>query len=261
MPSKKGICEVSLWAAVLSFAGETSSFVHPTVARRGHATTRKASAATAETATIVNNDKDVFLRSLDGLSTLNQASKERSMLLNTMIENKISSATTSFPNSSSAPSIDRPGSQASFQPVATGNWKVIYAPHMTTMGNLAKGSFQVEYDLKRDGKMTSHAKYDFPFVGKGYLSVSGTYGSVSDNVCRVDFDEAWVRPVFSTEEEIGPYETIDEVPESLIKSIIRSTGRFFFFDGVSVFPVSFLDNNLIVFDFELLGTRICAMKS
>ena len=37
-------------------------------------------------------------------------------------------------------------------------------------------------------------------------------------------------------------------------------GRFFFVDSVSVFPVAYLDADTIVFDFELLGTRICARK-
>ena len=130
---------------------------------------------------------------------------------------------------------------------------------MTTMANLAGGQFQVEYNLNKDGTMESHARYSFPIVGEGYLSVSGTYGSVDDTTCRVYFDEAWVKQLEeSTTDE--PYASIDDVPESLAKTIIRRLGRTFFFDAVSVFPVSFLDDDLIVFDFELLGTRITARK-
>ena len=221
------------------------------------------------------NDKDVFLNSLDDLSTLNQATKERSSLLNNLIENKsIVGSSDELGNNrqeketSAAKSIDKPGSLSSFSPVAPGSWRVVYAPHMTTMANLAGGSFQVEYDLNKDGTMESHAKYDFPIVGRGYLSVSGTYSSVDDTHCRVNFDEAWVRSIgdgsgTGTENNVDtsrPYSTIDDVPDSIGKTIIRKLGRLFFFDAVSVFPVSFLDDNLIVFDFELLGTRITAMK-
>ena len=37
-------------------------------------------------------------------------------------------------------------------------------------------------------------------------------------------------------------------------------GKALFIEAFAVFPVSYLDDNLIVFDFELLGTRICARK-
>ena len=221
------------------------------------------------------NDKDMFLNSLDDLKTLNQATKERSLLLNALIDNKIIVGSSSElgkyeeqdMTSTSAKSIDKPGSVSAFAPVAPGTWRVIYAPHMTTMANLAGGSFQVEYDLNEDGTMESHARYDFPIVGKGYLSVSGTYSSVDDTYCRVHFDEAWLQPISKdgcsscTENDVDkPYGSIDEVPNSISKTVIRMLGRLFFFDAVSVFPVSFLDNDLIVFDFELLGTRITAMK-
>ena len=191
------------------------------------------------------SDKQVFLDSLDDpVSTLNPATKDRTALLNKL---------------ASSPSREKPGSWEGFGPVAKGKWRVIYAPHMTTMANLAAGQFQVEYDLNEDGTMESHARYSFPIVGEGYLSVSGTYGSVDDTTCRVDFDEAWVKQLHEgTADE--PYASIDDVPESLAKTIIRRLGRLFFFDGVSVFPVSFLDDDLIVFDFELLGTRITARK-
>ena len=197
------------------------------------------------------SDKELFLNSLDDpTSTLNEATKERTALVN-----KLTSSSTS------SPSRDKPGSWEGFGPVAPGRWSVIYAPHMTTMANLAGGQFQVRYDLHQDGTMDSHARYSFPIVGEGYLSVSGTYGSVDDTTCRVDFDEAWIRQLDKDEGTIDePYATIEDVPESLAKTIIRRLGRAFFFDGVSVFPVSFLDNDLIVFDFELLGTRITARK-
>ena len=53
---------------------------------------------------------------------------------------------------------------------------------------------------------------------------------------------------------------MEDVPASPVKDIINSIGKAMFVDGVAIFPVSFLDDDTIVFDFELLGTKICAKK-
>jgi len=60
--------------------------------------------------------------------------------------------------------------------------------------------------------------------------------------------------------EQGPYSDIANVPDSISKSLIRNIGRSFFIESFAVFPVSYLDDDLIVFDFELLETRKCARK-
>ena len=83
--------------------------------------------------------------------------------------------------------------------------------------------------------------------------------SVNDNVCRVDFDEAWIRTCDDSF-KVQPYESIDSVPDSISKTLIRNMGKALFIEAFAVFPVSYLDDNLIVFDFELLDTRICARK-
>lgn len=60
--------------------------------------------------------------------------------------------------------------------------------------------------------------------------------------------------------EDAPYKTFQEVPDSHMKRLINSIGQTFFLESVSVFPVSFLDQDMCVFEFQLLGTRICARK-
>lgn len=87
---------------------------------------------------------------------------------------------------------------------------------------------------------------------------------MNNAVCRVDFDEAWVRS-FDGESESsspdrGPYPDIASVPDSMSKSIIRRVGRALFIEPFATFPVSYLDDELIVFEFELLGTRVCARR-
>ena len=87
---------------------------------------------------------------------------------------------------------------------------------------------------------------------------------VNNVVCRVDFDEAWVRSFYgeyeSSSPDRGPYPDIDSVPDSMSKAMIRRVGRALFIEPFATFPVSYLDDELIVFEFELLGTRVCARR-
>jgi hypothetical protein len=203
--------------------------------------------------------KDSFLVSLDCLDQLNEGTTRRTRLLRQLIDTKSEVSIDEFlsNNSMEGISIKNPASWESMRPVAAGTWKVVYAPHMTAMASWAAGggSFDVTYDLQQDDTMISHAKLDFSWLPPLVLSVSGTYGSVSDQVCRVDFDRAWI-----TLEGESPYPSYDDVPDDVLKPIISFLGKLFFIKQVSVFPISFLDENIIVFDFELLGTRICARK-
>ena len=213
-------------------------------------------------------DKRVFFESLDRDDTLNQASKERTTLLNKMVEDKvITEDLKTIPGNiigkegESTLSLKNPGLVNTFDMVASGTWKVVYAPHMTTIAGLFGGNFDVQYTLNKDGTMVSHARYDFPIINSGYLSVSGSYGSIDENVSRVDFENAWVKPLIGDNIEDIPYDSLDAVPDSFVKDIVNSIGKVMFIDAFAIFPVSFLDDDTIVFDFELLGTRICAKKA
>lgn len=203
-------------------------------------TTNSSGRSSGGTSLYQGRAKSDFYDVLDRPFELNEGSAQRNSLLKSITE--------------SEEGMRNPGRD--FQSVAPGRWKVCYAPHMTFIAGIFGGEFVVQYDLFNDGSMTSHAKYEFPLLNlSGYLSVSGTYGSVNEQICRVDFDEAWIAMG-----QDAPYETIDDVPDSYSKAIIRNIGRQLFIEAWSVFPISYLDDDLIVFDFELLGTRICARK-
>lgn len=228
--------------------------------------------------TMIMNHKDDFLQSLDTFKTINGATEERSTLLQQMVGNKINVPLEHLGGGETSQSmsmaghchchcnnsLQNPGLKENFNEVAAGNWKVIYAPHMTSIAGLLGGKLDVQYLLHNSQMMESHAKFDFPFVGRGYLSVSGTYDSVDGNVSRVDFDKAWIKLLSSSDDndgnEVGPYSSLDEVPDSPVKDIINAVGKTFFIEQVSVFPISFLDNDMIVFEFPLLGTKVCATK-
>jgi hypothetical protein len=191
--------------------------------------------------------KHTFLDCLDDPIGFNKATRDRTELIKEM--------TVQNPT-------PQPGSVTSFTPFAVGKWRIVYAPHISAMGSLVGGSFDpVVYILRQDGTMTSHARYKFPLVGSGWLSVSGTYGSADNNrVCQVDFDRAWVTLDSDDRVDSDPTDSFEEVPESISKTVIQKIGQLGFVKSVSVFPVSYLDSDTIVFDFELLGTRICARK-
>ena len=77
--------------------------------------------------------KSKFLQSLDIPYDLNKGSKERTKLLNDVID--------------TGGGLSNPGSQQSFKSVAPGSWRVCYAPHMTFMSGLARGEFSVLVSL------------------------------------------------------------------------------------------------------------------
>ncbi|VEU37326.1 unnamed protein product [Pseudo-nitzschia multistriata] len=266
---------------VLSMADEGSS----PVTDGGQNSLSSASKPTPSSAVVVGTNKRNFFASLNSKEILNGATQQRSALLATMIDEKkvvpvesgndaLSTATetepiptVSYARPGSTQTFMKPGSVRSNAKVAEGTWKVIYAPHMTTAMDIFRGRFDVTYDLFPDQTMVSHAYYDFPVFGKGYLSVSGTYGSVegddSGTYSRVDFDKAWIKRLASEDSNDSnsvPYGSLSEVPDSFLKTAINEIGKRAFIESVAVFPVSFLDDDTIVFEFQALGTKICAHK-
>ena len=210
--------------------------------------------------------RETFLDSLTCLDTINDGTKERTKFLNLMIHEKLDVDVTTLLGSASAAdatlSATNPGRLSSIMPIAPGVWKVVYAPHMTTIAKLAGNTqLDVQYIMHRDQSIESHAKFsNVPFLKAVYLSVSGTYGTVSDTVCTVNWTDAWVKLIRDHDNTDAPYAQISEVPDSLTKAIITNTARLLFIKPFSIFPVSFLSHDLTVFDFALLGTRICARK-
>jgi hypothetical protein len=236
----------------------------------------KTALSTGAARPIMGTNKRLFYQSLKQPYAMNEASNECTTLLNRMIEEKTlcsdinrNPVTTRKKDIIGAEqeeviatlSLDNPGLNTTFSRVAPGTWNVVYAPHIANGAKVFGGKFDVQYNLYTNGSITSHARYEFPILGSGYLSVSGRYGSKDNLVCRVEFDRAWVRPFVGGNASLyKPYECLEEVPDSIWKWIINNLGKIMFIEEFAVFPISFLDEDTIVFDFELLGTRICARK-
>ena len=226
------------------------------------------------TITTPNANKRAFLDSLSVTDELNSASSVRTELLQRLCDEDSNTSTCGGSSS---------GRVEAFSQVVSATrqdeWRVVYAPHMDFMGKLVRGRFApVIYKLKINGEsdsnssssnigtIVSHARVQLPLIGAWWLSVSGTFGYDQRDdddvvVCRVDFNEAWVRRI-DNDDEPCYYPNVDAVPDDSLyfKEMIRQVGRALFIDQFAVFPVSYLDGDLVVFDFELLGTRICALK-
>mmetsp|Transcript_32849 Transcript_32849/g.49563 ORF Transcript_32849/g.49563 Transcript_32849/m.49563 type:complete len:259 (+) Transcript_32849:110-886(+) len=221
---------------------------------------------------LLKSAKADFLTSLDNLATLNEGTETRTDLLNRMISNKVLVEADEIKkirdrSGKNDESISRPASLSSMLPVAPGTWKVVYAPHISTIVKLVGGGkLDVEYILHSNQKIQSHAKFaSFPWmlgIKSIFLSVNGTYDSMSDSDCVVEWKEAWIKIIDNNcdDEEDKPFATFSEVPDSVWKDAINDIGQFLFIKPFSLFPVSFLSPDLTVFDFDLFGTRICARK-
>ena len=89
----------------------------------------------------ISPKKNALLQELENPSGFNVATKARTQLVKDL--------TTENPTR-------RPGSTEAFSPLATGTWRIVYAPHISTMGGLFRGSFDpVLYKMKENGEMTN----------------------------------------------------------------------------------------------------------
>ena len=77
-----------------------------------------------------NNAKTKFLGSLDRPYDLNEHDENRTNLLNALAD--------------SGAGLSNPGSTESFALVAPGVWRVVYAPHMTTIAGFFRGELSVQ---------------------------------------------------------------------------------------------------------------------
>lgn len=204
-----------------------------------------------------------FVELLDHTNTLNEATADRTRAVSDLIVHRTLVDKDPIKEMSDH-SWSTPARETTMRAVAPGTWKVVYAPHMAFGKRLfGLDGLDVSYSMRQDGTCTSHALLSGLLHDKSTiaLSASGTYSSVSDTVCRIEWEEAWVRVGPNDDDDKQIYfPTIEDVPDSIQKEVIRRVGRLLFIRPFSVFPVSFLNNEWIVFEFDLLGTRIVARK-
>jgi hypothetical protein len=148
--------------------------------------------------------------------------------------------------------IKDPGLAKNFNRVANGLWRVNHAPHIRVLEKLLFTPLDVYYELQ-NGAMFSYVKFNF-FGLRGHLCASGSYSSVDAHTCTIEWEKIW-----TDFEQKEPSREAD-VEKHWLPSVIQPVGKAAFIKGVSVFPISYLSNDLVVFTFSLLGTRIVARK-
>lgn len=134
-------------------------------------------------------------------------------------------------------------------PATSGVWRVVHAPHIDKLGRVLATKFEpIFYDLGH-GAIESHVRYEGLF-GHGWLSTRGTY--TYDDVASVHWDDAWFDPqsnTFSAEPDDGAF-----------RFIVRRLAKIAFIPAFAHFPVDYLDDDLVIFRFPLLDSRIVASR-
>mmetsp|Transcript_41322 Transcript_41322/g.83413 ORF Transcript_41322/g.83413 Transcript_41322/m.83413 type:complete len:342 (-) Transcript_41322:293-1318(-) len=192
-----------------------------------------------------------------------------------------------------------PGLQASFESVAaSGSWRVAYAPHIRRISNVFRTTFDpIRYVLDTsDGTVVSNVGYDSKLIFnfKGWLSASGTFGSIDATDSRIRFDKFWwtvlsgvgkgpeggrgggasarsevieggaagqlamITPLVGGpggEAGVGPSD-----PLAVFPGLIQTVGSAGFVEQIGRFPVFYLDEDTCVFSFPPLNVKILARK-
>lgn len=150
---------------------------------------------------------------------------------------------------------------AGFGAMATGSWRVAFAPHIAKLSGLAGAAFDpILYELDaRTGGIESHVQYNAPFRAKGWLSTRGGYGQrpkddgSSASVAFVEWAEAWWNPGSADAPSAGP-------AGGAFAPVVSAIAQRGFVPAFANFPVTYLDRDVCVFVFPLSNTRIVAVK-
>lgn len=138
-----------------------------------------------------------------------------------------------------------------------GKWNVVWAPHINTLQMLTFTSFDVSYSFSStvENALVSNVVYSSPIFGSGHLNTEGSIRLNKDNTeCYIVWDKIWW-----DFEQNGPT-TSSDTSKHVLPDLIQKVGKAAFVEGVSRFPIQYVDDDTCVFLFTALGTRICARK-
>ncbi|GAX77557.1 hypothetical protein CEUSTIGMA_g5001.t1 [Chlamydomonas eustigma] len=142
-------------------------------------------------------------------------------------------------------------------PLGQGTWKVFHAPHISRISSVLGAKFDpILYKLEGD-KLSSYVKYSHPLVGMGWLNAAGSMGRKYDDTVDIHFDRFWLD---------GPETLREEIPRDAYSGLkdmddwMSKLGRGFFFPQLALFPIHYLDEELCVFEFPPLNSKIAVQK-
>ncbi|CBJ30486.1 conserved unknown protein [Ectocarpus siliculosus] len=149
-----------------------------------------------------------------------------------------------------------------------GTWEICYAPHIQTLAKVILTEFpSVLYNfVSDDGRMVSHSRYESKVFGSGWFNADGrvvvlpaSEGGTNEaprQTVQVIFERFWW-------DRSGEDRPTGEPPGSSatpVDGFVQAAGKAMFFDGLSVFPVHYLDDDFCVFEFKAAGTVVASQR-
>ncbi|CAK9236610.1 unnamed protein product [Sphagnum troendelagicum] len=137
---------------------------------------------------------------------------------------------------------------------ALGVWDVFYAPHISRISKSVGVNINpLRYILSPSG-FVSNVQYMSPF-GDGWLSAAGDFVVRDNQTVEVLFDSFWW--------DIGR-DSLQPDPKgqgSVLRTMVNVMGKGAFIQSLSAYPVHFADEDIVVFEFTPLKTKIAARKT
>lgn len=202
-------------------------------------------------------------QSASSLSTLNKVAKEKVLNLVVAAASGIPDEADLFPAVSeliqTCPIPKDELSNKSFV-LGQGTWEVFTAPHISRMSSILGTKFQpIRYCLFGE-RITSNVKYSHPMFGSGWLSAAGTMSRKYDDSVEINFHQFWIDGPETLRVDI-PSTTLSSPGGGLdIDSVISTLGRSAFFPQLAIFPILYLDEDMCVFEFPVLSSKIGVRK-
>ncbi|CAM9235484.1 unnamed protein product [Ectocarpus fasciculatus] len=147
-----------------------------------------------------------------------------------------------------------------------GTWEICYAPHIQTLAKVILTEFpSVLYNfVSDDGRMVSHSRYESKVFGSGWFNADGRVvvlpasdGGTSEAPQQtVVFERFW----WDRSGEDRPTGAPPGSSATPVDGFVQAAGKAMFFDGLSVFPVHYLDDDFCVFEFKAAGTVVASQR-
>jgi hypothetical protein len=141
---------------------------------------------------------------------------------------------------------------------ADGVWEVAAAPHIRALAAPFGATIRpLRYTISDGGRrLLSDVRWTAPY-GSGWLSTEGRLELTSSSEVSLLFDSFWTGSDGETP-RVSPF--LAGGQPSAWDTAVNSVGRLAFFEGLSRFPVRFLNKDLCVFSFPPLRTDIAAVR-
>jgi len=199
-----------------------------------------------------------FLGTLENQYEINKTNRASSIFLSDLV-------------GKSSPDLLRRLMVETFEDVAPGRWRVVYAQDLSTsfgFGSLLSDVREADVELGNHGEITCNIKCHNQSPHR--ITIEGSFGVVSNSllikVSNVNVERSQEQAQAQGDE--GLFQDLKKVaeaaaPQSIAQSILETQWKSLF-SGTAVVRINFLDDNLAVFDLDFLGRvtgkHICARK-